>query len=344
LYEAVRSRLLALLLVAAAVLAGCSSGGGKKVTTATTLASNGSGTGKKSGGSGGAGGSSGIAAQTASFDLAVGPPARYMVGVLTNDQRGVSFGTIQVRLCFLGAQKADTACQYGPEQAASFLAVPGSPPAPAGATPKVISSTESKGVYATQAAFDKAGIWRAEVSLSLDGKARQATTDFQVLDHHLVPAVGDAALATDNLTVSTPDTPPAAVDSRASAGGLIPDPELHQTTIAAALAAHRPMVAVFATPVYCVSRFCGPTTDMVQQLAKTYGDRATFIHVEIWHDFQKQQLNKGAADWLYRNNDLNEPWVFFIGADGKIGARWDNVADQSEIESMLKPLPVIGKG
>jgi hypothetical protein len=208
----------------------------------------------------------------------------------------------------------------------------------------VISSTESKGVYATQAAFDKAGFWRAEVSVALDGKQQQTTTDFQVLDHHAIPFVGDPALPTENLTVSTPNTPPAAVDSRASAGGLIPDPELHQTTIAAALAAHRPTLVVFATPVYCISRFCGPTTDMVDQLAKTYGDRASFVHVEIWHDYQKQQVNKAAADWLYRNNDLTEPWVFLIGADGKIAARWDNVANQADIESMLKALPVIGKG
>jgi hypothetical protein len=328
LYEDVRSRLLAVLLVACACLAACGGGGG--------------GGSKKATGAKGASGE--LAAETASFDLAVGPPARYMLGILTQDQRGVSFGTVQIRFCFLGAQQASGVCRYGTPQQASFVGVPGSPPAPPGATPQVISSTESKGVYATQAAFDKAGFWRAEVALTLDGKQRQATTDFQVLEHHAIAAVGDQALPTDNLTASTPNTPPAAVDSRASAGGLIPDPELHQTTIAAALAAHRPVLAVFATPVYCVSRFCGPTTDMVQQLAKTYGDRASFVHVEIWHDFQKQQVNKAAADWLFRNDNITEPWVFLIGADGKIAARWDNVADEGEIASMLKALPVIGKG
>ena len=330
----VRSRVLALFVVASAAVAACGSGGsnasGSKATTPKTTTSG--------------GGSGEVAAETASFDLAAGPPARYLVGVLTPDQRGISFGTAQVRFCFLGADKASGPCQYGAPTTAAFLPVPGSPPPPPGAAPQVISSTESKGVYAAQAAFDKAGFWRAEVSLALDGKRQQTTTDFQVLDHHAIPFVGDPALPTENLTASTPNTPPAAVDSRASAGGLIPDPELHQTTIAAALASHRPVVVVFATPVYCISRFCGPTTDMVQQLAKTYGDRASFIHVEIWHDYQKQQVNKAAADWLFRNNDLTEPWVFLIGADGKIAARWDNVANQSEIESTLKALPVIGKG
>ena len=302
------------------MLVACSSGGGKK--TATTNA----GAGK-------------LAAETASFDLAVGPPARYLVGVLTQDQRGVSYGTAAVRFCFLGFPKATGPCQYGESHTASFIAVPGSPPAPANAGPQVVSPSQAKGVYATDVGFDKAGFWRVEVSVDLDGKKQQTTTDFQVLDKHAVPAPGDAAIPSQNLTVSTPGVAPASVDSRAVAGGLIPDPELHQATIASALAAHRPVVAVFATPVYCVSRFCGPVTDMVDQLAKAYGDRATFVHVEIWKDFQKQEANQAALEWLYRNDTVNEPWVFLVGADGKIAARWDNVVTREAVEPMLQVLP-----
>jgi hypothetical protein len=284
-----------------------------------------------------------LSAEVASYDLAVGPPARFLVGVLTNDKQGVSFGTVQLRFCFRGATQPDVNCKYGKTSTASFLTIPGSPPPPAGAiTPQAVSSAQSKGVYATDASFDRAGVWQVEVEADVGGARRQGTGEFQVLEHHAIPAPGDAALATPNLTLSTPDTPPAAVDSRASAGGLIPDPELHRSTIAAALAAHRPIVVVFSTPVYCISRFCGPITDMVDDLAKTYGDRATFIHVEVWRDYQQQQVNRGAADWLYRNNDLTEPWVFLIGADGKIAARWDNVATRAEIEPLVSRLPVIG--
>ena len=99
---------------------------------------------------------------------------------------------------------------------------------------------------------------------------------------------------------------------------------------------------VFATPVYCTSRFCGPVTDMVQELARAYADRASFVHVEIWQDFEKQVLTKAAAEWLLRNNDLNEPWVFVIGADGRITARFDNVVTRDEVEPLLRALPVIG--
>ncbi|MDQ3985909.1 MAG: hypothetical protein M3280_05365 [Actinomycetota bacterium] len=78
---------------------------------------------------------------------------------------------------------------------------------------------------------------------------------------------------------------------------------------------------------------------MVQALARDYGDRAEFIHVEIWRNFEKTVVNKGAADWLLRDNDLREPWVCLIGRDGVIDQRWDNVATRQEIEPFLKQLP-----
>lgn len=103
---------------------------------------------------------------------------------------------------------------------------------------------------------------------------------------------------------------------------ISPLQQLHETTIAEALEAGRPTVVVFSTPVYCVSRFCGPVTDMVEDLAREYGDRAEFVHVEIWRNYEKKVINRAAADWLLRDNDLREPWLFFIGADGRIKARW----------------------
>ncbi|MGH9198306.1 MAG: hypothetical protein ACRD1T_21555, partial [Acidimicrobiia bacterium] len=83
---------------------------------------------------------------------------------------------------------------------------------------------------------------------------------------------------------------------------------------------------------------CGPITDMVAELARDYRNAAEFIHVEIWRDYEDQVLNKAAADWLYRDGNLTEPWVFLIGADGRIVARWDNIATPDEIETELKKL------
>ena len=325
LYEAVRSRLFAGLVAAAFVLAACGGGGGGKKPSADKDPN-------------------GVSAETASFDLAAGPPSRYLIGLFTNDQRGVSFGTIQLQFCFLGATKASGPCQLSAPVTATFLPTPGTQIPPDKTAPDVISPSGPKGVYEAEAGFDKAGFWQTHVVANVAGKARTADTSFQVLERHAIPAPGDAAIPSDNPTSTTPGVNPASVDSRAGAGGLIPDPELHQTTIAAAVAAHRPVLVVFSTPVYCISRFCGPITDMVDELAKTYADRASFVHVEIWKDYQQQTANKAATDWLYRNDSLNEPWVFLVGADGKIAARWDNVVTKAEVEPELQKLPVTGRG
>jgi hypothetical protein len=283
-----------------------------------------------------------IVAQVASYDLAVGPPGRVLVGVQTGDQRFVVFGTVTFRFAYLGTKESPQGATFGSPVPATFLPIPGTTvPSPTPSQPRAVNPAEARGVYTAQAGFDRAGFWQVEVAADVAGKERKAVAAFPVNEQHAIPAVGEAALPTENLTVASADAPKAAVDSRA-ATGEVPDPELHQTTIAAALAARRPAVVVFATPVYCQSRFCGPVTDMVADLARTYGDRASFIHIEIWRDFQSQTINKAAADWLYRNNDLNEPWVFVIGSDGKIAARFDNIATNGELEPLLKALPVIG--
>jgi hypothetical protein len=282
-----------------------------------------------------------LVAEVASFDLTVGPPSRILVGLLTNDQRFVVFGSAQFRFAYVGTKQDAKPGAYGQPVAASFLAIPGvTVPNPAPDEPQVESGSSARGVYTADAGFSQAGFYQVEVTAKVLGKQRTATAAFAVNDKHSVPAVGQPAPRTDNHTLSSTDVAPAAIDSRA-ATGPIPDPELHQTTIAAAIADHRPAVVVFATPVYCQSRFCGPVTDMVDDLAHTYADRASFIHIEIWRDFQNQTVNQAAADWLL-SCSMCEPWVFVIGADGNIAARFDNVTTRGELEPLLQQLPVIG--
>lgn len=90
------------------------------------------------------------------------------------------------------------------------------------------------------------------------------------------------------------------------------------------------------TPVYCVSRFCGPVTDVVTDLQDEYPDSASFVHIEVWRDFQNQVVNKGASEWVLRDKNILEPWVFLIDKTGVIVARWDKVATRQEIEPALK--------
>ena len=283
-----------------------------------------------------------LAAQVASYDLAVGPPARFIAGVTTSDHRVLSYGTVQMRFAYLGTRESRQNAPPGPPLTGVFLPIPGDTvPSPLPTEPRLTSPSEGRGVYGTQVGFDKAGFWQVELTAIVDGRSRTLTAAFGVAEKHSIAAPGDPALPTENLTLASTDAPRAAIDSREAVGGIT-DPELHQTTVAAAIAAKRPAVVIFATPVYCVSMFCGPVTDMVQGLARTYGDRASFIHVEIWRDRANDTVNRAAAEWLLRDENLTEPWLFLIGADGKIVARFDNVVTQGELEPLLQQLPVIG--
>src|ERR671911_1927382 len=174
---------------------------------------------------------------------------------------------------------------------------------------------------------------REEVTAVLDGRTQWATAAFEVADRTHVPVPGDPAPRTENPLPGDPDVPPTAVDSRAGDDGTVPDPELHATTVADAIAAGRPVMVVVSTPVFCVSRFCGPITDAVQELAQRYGDRMDFVHLEVWRDFEAQELNQAAAEWIWpdQQGDAAEPWVFLVGADGNIVQRWDNVATEASL-------------
>jgi hypothetical protein len=276
-----------------------------------------------------------LQAQVASYDLHSGKPLRFIVGLLTQDGGVIRGGKVKMRFFFLGKGRAGKA-RPGPEAVGDFLPIPKERDGHehAGGT----QLPEGTGVYAATVRFDRPGFWEVEVTArDAKGNPGTARAAFEVLETNRVPAPGDPAPRSDNPTLSSTDMPRGAIDSRAE-GGEIPDPQLHQSTIRDALERGRPVLAVFSTPVYCVSRFCGPITDMVAGLAKDYSDRAAFIHVEIWRDRQANAINEAAAEWLLREGDLQEPWVFLIGSDGRVAARWDNVATRSEIEPWLKKL------
>ena len=94
---------------------------------------------------------------------------------------------------------------------------------------------------------------------------------------------------------------------------------------------------VVSTPTYCLSRFCGPITDTVSKLAKSYGDRMAFIHAEVWNDDEKRALNREAAEWIFREGaDPKEPWVFVIDRSGNVVARFDNVSTDAELEAAVQ--------
>jgi len=275
----------------------------------------------------------------ASADLYVGAPQRVAIGLVLADGNLVSFGSVDFAFSFIGTAAEPVEPEPGPGAVAVYLPTPGTPEG--GPTPTVTTPSEGRGVYrADGVTFDRAGFWQVLVSAEVEGLGLQrAQTTFAVREEPALPAPGQPALETESLTLRSEGVPEAAIDSRATTEGSVPDPELHRWTIAEAVREGRPAVVVFSTPVFCVSRFCGPVTEMVEDLAARYGDRAVFIHVEIWRDFETQTINRAAADWLLREGELTEPWLYLIGADGTIADRWTTVWREEEVEAALEALP-----
>lgn len=282
----------------------------------------------------------------ASFDLAVGEQQRLMAGLFTIDRELLAFGEVTFEVGHLGDEPTG---DVEPEQmvTASFLPVPGMEPEGDAPAPVILTADPGSGVYEATVDLDEPGFWALRVVAELeDGTVMAGTGSFPVGEVPEVPAVGDEAPRTVNHTVADVEAgtvQPVALDSRAQGEDPeIPDLHLHDTTIAEAIEAGRPAVVVFSTPVYCQSRFCGPLVNVLADLAHDYEDRAEFIMVEVWEDFEETRLSDAAAEWIQTELGGNEPWAFLIDGDGRIAARWDNVLDVAELEEELARLPAGG--
>jgi hypothetical protein len=286
-----------------------------------------------------------LAVAVASFDLAVGEDRRLLAGLFTTERELLAFGEVTYQLGYLG-QEAGGSTELTQEATASFVPVPGNAPDGDPTGPRLLGDTTGSGLYAAEVDLDTAGFWGLRVVAELvDGRVLEGRTTFQVASEPQVPAVGEPAPRTRNATLADVEAgrvEPVALDSRAQgADASVPDQHLHATTVEASLQAGRPVVVIVATPVYCVSQFCGPLVETLSATAQRYADRADFVHLEVWEDFEAQRLNDAAAEWIQTSSGGNEPWVFLVDGQGRIAARWDNVLDLAALEAALASLPSI---
>lgn len=279
----------------------------------------------------------------ASYDLAVGEEQRLMAGLFSQAQELLVFGEVTFQLGYLGEEQGGEAELREP-MTATFLPVPGMEPPGDGDQPTLTgrSDADGSGVYATDVVFDQPGYWGLRVVAELeDGHQMEGNTVFSVFPDTGAPQVGDPAPQSVNWTVADVESgaaEPTALDSRASEDN-IPDPQMHANTVADMIDEGRPTVVILSTPVFCVSRFCGPLVEEMSALSEEYGDRAEFVHIEIWEDFENSVVNDAAQEWIQTNDGDREPWVYVVDGQGDVAARWDNVIDRAELVEVLDGLP-----
>ena len=93
-----------------------------------------------------------------------------------------------------------------------------------------------------------------------------------------------------------------------------------------------PFVVVFATPKFCTSRTCGPVVDVVKAVQRRFTG-VRFIHVEIYQDNNPAQ---GRNRWVKEWHLPSEPWVFVVGRDGRIKARFEASVSVAELAAAVR--------
>jgi hypothetical protein len=187
-------------------------------------------------------------------------------------------------------------------------------------------ASDMQGLYIAQVTFPRAGPWGVEVlARSGDGAVESARLRVSAAASSLTPMVGTPAPRSRNLIASD------VRELKQIDSSDPPDPRLHQTRIADAIAQGRPQVIVFATPRHCTSRVCGPVVDVVRTLIPTYGDRVVFVHEEIWEGGSLQKFSPTVEEWNLRS----EPWIFVVDGGGMVRARFEGVTTRRELEAAL---------
>jgi hypothetical protein len=146
--------------------------------------------------------------------------------------------------------------------------------------------------------------------------------------HTAAPAIGDRAIPSKNPVLRP------GVAAKTVTTAEPPDTILLRTTVAAAMAAKRPFVVTFATPLYCQSRTCGPVVQVVKSVAQQWaGKGIDFIHVEIYKD---NDPSKGTNQWVNAWKLPTEPFTFVVDRTGVIRDRFEGAFSTAELQKAVE--------
>jgi hypothetical protein len=188
-------------------------------------------------------------------------------------------------------------------------------------------TADGLGVYLTRLDLSDPGTFELVAVHGRDWGA----TPLRVLrpEDSAAPAPGERAV---------PAPTPTMTEARGFAVLCSQDPPcaMHADSVDAALAAHRPIALLFATPRYCVSATCAPavaTLDAVRRGGR-WGDTA-FVHCEVYADPDGTQLGAPVQAW---GPPPSEPCLFTITRDGHVADRLEGPQVPSLVRTMVEQL------
>ena len=156
----------------------------------------------------------------------------------------------------------------------------------------------------------------------------------------LIGSPGEIAVTATSPIPNVGQRPPdIATDTLATVGGNVsllttrrPPEQMHSVSFNQVLG-KKPVALLFSTPQFCVSRVCGPVTDVAVQLQHEFGNKITFIHEEVYAD---NQPSKGLRSQMKAFHLRTEPWLFAINRHGVIVARLEGAFGTTELTQALK--------
>jgi hypothetical protein len=184
-------------------------------------------------------------------------------------------------------------------------------------------------VYTTELDFPSNGEWRVAALIKQGGElAATLLPSATVGEFKGVPRVGEKAPL-----IHTP-TPADVGGDLAKITTRIPPDTQNRVDYADALG-REPILLLFATPQFCQSRVCGPVVDVAEQLKEQYGDKAAFIHMEIYND---NDPSKGPRPQVRAFHLPGEPWLFAIDRHGVIRAEIEGAFGLDRMTKVVREL------
>jgi hypothetical protein len=164
-------------------------------------------------------------------------------------------------------------------------------------------------VYSTNLNLPGEGGWLIGAILKEDGESTGAVLGSAVVgEFRRVPRPGGNAPV-----IHTPTAQDAEGDLSKITTRIPPDTQ-NEVDYAEALG-REPIVLLFATPEFCQSQVCGPVVDVAEQAKQEYGDKAAFIHMEIYNE---NDPAKRVRPQVRAFHLPSEPFLFAIDREGVV--------------------------
>jgi len=183
---------------------------------------------------------------------------------------------------------------------------------------------KGRGIYVTEAVFDKPGVWSAVVFT----RGKKVPFAVQVNAKAVAPIVGAAA-------------PRAASPTKANPLGVhpictrVPRCPLHKVSLSDVIGRGTPVGVLFATPARCQSEYCGPVLDELLAVKARYEAAGmVFVHAEIYPSNTAVNYAPTPTAWGIET----EPWLFTVDKAGTIVGRLDGAIGREEIVAHLDAL------